>query len=91
MQLGPKDPDCPEEGCYGFVFTTPDDFVVPSQPVIPPDPVKFTTDSYFGPGNVTLGPVDATKFGLAVRLPRAHDTEAFTMKQINFDINVEAM
>ena len=60
---GPKDPDCPEEGCYGFVFTMPDDFVVPAQPVTPPAPEKFTDITYFEGDNVVFNALDLGKFG----------------------------
>jgi hypothetical protein len=60
---GPKDPDCPETGCYGFVFTMPDDFVAPAQPVLPPAAEPFTKDSYFNADNVIFKAVDVIQFG----------------------------
>ena len=60
---GPKDPDCPEAGCYGFSFTMPSDWAAPPKPVDPPAPGKFSDDAYFDSGNVQFKTVDTSKFG----------------------------
>ncbi len=60
---GPKDPDCPEEGCYGFSFTMPSDWTAPAQPVAPPAAGKFSDNAYFDKGNVQFQKVDTSKFG----------------------------
>ena len=60
---GPKDPDCPEAGCYGFAFTMPSDWTAPPQPVDPPAAGKFSDDTYFASGNVQFQTVDLSKFG----------------------------
>ena len=69
---GPKDPDCPDTGCYGFSFTMPSDWPgPPAQHVDPPDGVLFSTgDPYFtldyndsGKPNVNFGAVNPGKFG----------------------------
>ena len=62
---GPKDPDCPEEGCYGFAFTMPDQWAPPDQPKNPPPGVSFSTEAtkYFDPANVQFKTVDLSKFG----------------------------
>jgi hypothetical protein len=48
---GPKDPDCPENGCYAFSFTMPGSFVATDTPVAAPAPVAFTSNSYFTAGS----------------------------------------
>jgi hypothetical protein len=62
---GPKDPGCPEEGCYGFSFTMPDDWVAPDNPVPAPVGVSFSDEpnKYFVAGNVQFKTVDTCKFG----------------------------
>ena len=60
---GPKDPDCPNAGCYGFAFTMPSDWVAPPNPVDPPAAGKFSDDTYFDKGNVQFKTVDTSKFG----------------------------
>ena len=60
---GPKDPDCPEEGCYGFSFTMPADWSAPPNPATPPDPTQFSGDPYFASGNVQFQTVNLSKFG----------------------------
>ncbi len=62
---GPKDPDCPEQGCYGFAFTMPSDWSPPAQPVDPPAGTKFPDgpSDYFAPNNVQFQTVDLSKFG----------------------------
>jgi hypothetical protein len=49
---GPKDPECPEAGCYAFSFTMPGNFVTSNPPAPAPLPVAFTTDPYFASGKV---------------------------------------
>jgi cell migration-inducing and hyaluronan-binding protein len=69
---GPKDPDCPDTGCYGFSFTMPSDWPgPPAEHVDPPDGVLFSTgDPYFtldyndsGKPNVNFGAANPAKFG----------------------------
>ena len=70
---GPKDPDCPDAGCYGFSFTMPGDWPgPPAQHVDPADGiiVPFSTDPYFtldyqntNKPNVNFGAVNPTKWG----------------------------
>jgi hypothetical protein len=60
---GPKDPDCPDAGCYGFSFTMPSDWTAPPKPVDPPAAGKFSDNTYFASGNVQFQTVDTSKFG----------------------------
>ena len=50
---GPKDIDCPEEGCYGFSFTMPSSFQVPFEPLPPPAAAQFSSETWL----VSVGPV----------------------------------
>jgi hypothetical protein len=68
---GPKDPDCPDIGCYGFSFTMPGDWPGPPKDHVEPPPAKAFAEvdyfslSYNGTGrpNVNFGAVDPTKWG----------------------------
>jgi hypothetical protein len=60
---GPKDPDCPLDGCYGFAFTMPQHWSPPANPVPAPTPGKFSDDSYFATTNVNFKAIDTSKFG----------------------------
>ena len=62
---GPKDPDCPDAGCYGFSFTMPGDWPgPPTQHVTPPNGVLFTDgDSYFANTNVKWKAINPSQFG----------------------------
>jgi hypothetical protein len=60
---GPKDIDCPEEGCYGFSFTMPSSFQVPFEPLPPPAATQFSSETYFATGNVQFKNVNMSQFG----------------------------
>jgi hypothetical protein len=52
---GPKQIDCPTDGCFGFSVTLPSSFQTAASetPIAPPQPVLFSSgDPYFAPGNV---------------------------------------
>jgi len=52
---GPKQIDCPTDGCFGFSLTLPGTFQTASDssPIPPPPPVLFSDgDTYFAQGNV---------------------------------------
>jgi hypothetical protein len=42
---GPKEIDCPVQGCFGFSVTMPNKFQIGAQPVPPPAPVLFSSGS----------------------------------------------
>ena len=60
---GPKDPDCTENGCFGFAFTMPTSWVLPDNPLPPPQAQPFTADPYFNASNVLFQQVDVGKSG----------------------------
>ena len=61
---GPKDPDCPDTGCYGFSFTMPSDWPgPPAEHVAPPAATPFSDQTFFSTSNVNFNAINPGKFG----------------------------